>query len=444
MVSIGSSGSRNALFEPAANDASLTPKAVSSLVYHSRVVEPLAESDLAGLISSAQSRNLQEDITGVMVYDQGRLMQWLEGPARSLRRVWQSIRQDRRHTGISMIGQSMAAVRMFGSSAMALALRKERSASDRDRDPGHAVQLPTGLIDALFERPDAAPALLAGTAADVEQVTSRRVAPEVADLGDVRASLQRLVNDRIVPELLARHAGARQLTPVLAPYADELAHLLLAAEPGPAFALIDRLRGDGRSITQLCASLLEPAARALGDLWQSDSCNDFQVELGLMHLQIALRRAGGEASAQALPRLWHPHSVLVAPSPHESHLLASVIASEIFARAGWDVHAEFPDSDVALCRLVHDHWFDVLDLSLSAAFQREDRLPAMAASISAAHASSRNPGLIVMVNGRVFHEHPLAYADVGADLGSLGAADLEIGARSQLQGKRRVGLEDRA
>ena len=217
----------------------------------------------------------------------------------------------------------------------------------------------------------------------------------------------------------------------MAPYVDELAQLLLAAKPGPAFALVDRLRDDGRSLTQLCASLFEPAARALGDLWQSDHCSKFEVELGLAQLQVALRRAGSMMSTQQTPRLWHPHAVLVAPSPLESHLLGSLIASEIFARAGWDVHAEFPESDGALSQLVHDHWFDVLDLSLSTAFQRRDRLPALAASISAAHASSRNPGLIVMVNGRVFHDHPLAYADVGADAGSSSAEDLQVGARSR-------------
>ena len=108
------------------------------------------------------------------------------------------------------------------------------------------------------------------------------------------------------------------------------------------------------------------------------------------------------------------------------------------------MQAEFPESDAALSQLVHDQWFDVLDLSLSVAFQRINRLPALAASISAAHASSRNPGLIVMVNGRIFNEQPLAYVDVGADVGSSGAEDLEAGARSLLQYDTRTASQGRA
>jgi len=48
-----------------------------------------------------------------------------------------------------------------------------------------------------------------------------------------------------------------------------------------------------------------------------------------------------------------------------------------------------------------------------------------------------------MVNGRVFHEQPLAYADVGADVGSSGAAELAIAAR-RLQSIARAKLPGRA
>jgi hypothetical protein len=116
--------------------------------------------------------------------------------------------------------------------------------------------------------------------------------------------------------------------------------------------------------------------------------------------------------------------VLVAPSPREPHLLGSVIASEMFWRAGWDVSCEFPDSDAALSQVVHERWFDVLDLSLSPAFTREHSLPAMAASIRAAREGSLNPALVVTVDGRMFHDRPQACAEVGADAGSASALDV--------------------
>jgi hypothetical protein len=91
------------------------------------------------------------------------------------------------------------------------------------------------------------------------------------------------------------------------------------------------------------------------------------------------------------------------------------MASELFWRDGWDVSVESPTSDTMLTDLVHDHWFDVLDLSLSGAYRREDQLQAMSVSVRAAQAASLNPALAVIVNGRAFVERPSSYFAVGAD-----------------------------
>ncbi|HTY94358.1 MAG TPA: hypothetical protein VMC02_10750 [Steroidobacteraceae bacterium] len=199
--------------------------------------------------------------------------------------------------------------------------------------------------------------------------------------------------------------------------------------------MIEKLRSDGRSLAELCAGLFEPAARAMGELWQSDSCTELQVSVGLGRLQVALRTASRELSSAVVPLLPTdvPHAVLVAPFPREQHVLGSSMASELFARAGWDVSCEFPESNAALGRLVHDRWFDVLDLSLSSVFTREHRLPELAASIKAAHVHSRNPALAVIVDGRVFNERPWAYAQVGADACSGSVMELIATAQRQFQ-----------
>ncbi|MCP6313349.1 hypothetical protein NL444_28155, partial [Klebsiella pneumoniae] len=71
------------------------------------------------------------------------------------------------------------------------------------------------------------------------------------------------------------------MLPVVDPHAAELARLLLAADPKAAFALVDELRAQGRSLGQLSAGLLEPAARALGDIWLADDCSEVDVTLGM-------------------------------------------------------------------------------------------------------------------------------------------------------------------
>jgi hypothetical protein len=406
---------------------------LSSLMYQSRAVAPLSEPDLHRLIAASQARNRKEGVTGLLIYDQGRFMQWLEGPTQGVGRVWQSISQDRRHTDIALLGESTVPVRCFGGSAMALGKRR----ADGEGQAQGAVKrlgefgLPAELIETLYQSPETAPSVLAGLVQPTADPAVQPSPPAHAPLDADRRSLRAVLEGVIVPELLARHAGPLRTPLPNDARAGELARLLVAAEPEAAFALIDALRADGRSIAQLCAGLFEPAARALGDLWLSDDCSEFEVTLGLGHLQLALRRISVETSSVKVPALHLsvPHSVLVAPSPREPHLLGSAIASEMFWRAGWDVRCEFPDSDEALGQLVHERWFDVLDLSLSAAFTREHRLPAMAASIRAAHAHSRNPALTVIVDGRVFHEQPLAFATVGADAGMASARDIEPTAR---------------
>ncbi len=438
MSSVWSSRASSSSVRSAAKPPSTRP--LSSLVYQSQAVAPMSEPELQRLISNSQARNRKEGVTGLLIYDQGRFLQWLEGPTEGLGRVWQSISGDPRHTGVSVLGESTVPVRFFGANAMALG--KRRADGEGRRRRRGEVGLPAELIETLRQSPQTAPSVLARLAVLEHRIADtalRHPEPDGERVNVDRMSLQGILDGVIVPKLLAKHAEPLLAPLVIDARAAELARLLLTAEPEAAFALINALRADGRSLAQLCAGLFEPTARALGDLWLSDDCSQFDVTQGLGHLQRALRRISIETSSADVPTLpWSmPHAVLVAPSPRESHLLGSVIASEMFWRAGWDVHCEFPDTDEALGQLVHDRWFDVLDLSLSGVFAREHSLPAMAASIRAAHAQSLNPALTVIVDGRVFYERPLAFAEVGADASFASAQDIAPGAmRHAKRGKR--------
>lgn len=253
-----------------------------------------------------------------------------------------------------------------------------------------------------------------------------------------RLKLTSVCENAVIPRLTGRRVGRLPAVPIIDPHSDELAHLLVGANPQAALALIDSLRSDHRSLGTLCAELLEPAARALYELWKSDDCTEFDVTLALDYLQIALHHASLDAASPpsmftspSVPAFAAPdddwplqQSVLVAPSPKEPHMLGSMIASKLFWRAGWQVSCEFPTSDEALGALVHDHWYDVLELSLSSTFLREHRLAALAKSIRAAHAHSRNPGMVVIVDGRVFHDRPQAFMEVGADASNANALDI--------------------
>jgi hypothetical protein len=118
-------------------------------------------------------------------------------------------------------------------------------------------------------------------------------------------------------------------------------------------------------------------------------------------------------------------AVLIAPEPGELHQLGAVLESEVLWNAGWAPRCEYPADDKSLQDLVSATWFDALDVSLSAAFQREHWLPRLTKTIEAARQASRNPALLVVVGGRIFVDTKTSGADVGADLTSLTSVDVE-------------------
>ena len=79
---------------------------LTSLVYRSRAVAPFDEAGLQNLLASAQRRNREAAVTGMLIYDDGRFIQWLEGPAEGVARVWQVTRADSRHTDIEVLGDA--------------------------------------------------------------------------------------------------------------------------------------------------------------------------------------------------------------------------------------------------------------------------------------------------------------------------------------------------
>ena len=193
-----------------------------------------------------------------------------------------------------------------------------------------------------------------------------------------------------------------------------LAGLLMAVDAGGTAQYVNGLVEQGASLETLYREVFEPAVRHLGGLWYDDATSDAEVTLGLGRLQLEVRRLSA-AFAHPLHIIKPGHAVLVAPKPGEPHSVQASMSSELFWRDGWDVSCEFPSSDKVLRELVHESWFDVLDLSLSGAYRRDHELEAMGVTIRAAQAASLNPALAVIVNGRTFLERPQAAFGIGAD-----------------------------
>lgn len=86
-----------------------------SIVYVSTAVRAFTEPELEALLLDARAFNRQEHVTGVLIYDGGNFMQCFEGPEGGVSKVYERIRESRRHTGIIELLNESEAARSFSS-----------------------------------------------------------------------------------------------------------------------------------------------------------------------------------------------------------------------------------------------------------------------------------------------------------------------------------------
>ena len=385
---------------------------MAKIVYRSRASKALSPKDIHDLTRTAQSRNEREAITGVMVHDYGHFYQWIEGPADNLGRVMHSIRQDERHTDIEILGNETVETRAFDGWSMKLAMPGPVMPSWRRE----VIEPPPEIVETLRRRPHLASALLVRLR-PCENASVEHANEDFAGqcLGEKTARvLKEVFLSTVVPVLRGEAvelAAPHRLQ--VHPRMRELADLLVSSDQGAAVELIGEIASSGVAIGPLVATVFEPAARHLGDLWSEDLCTEFDVTLGLCRLQSV---AGSLASDIGRPARARRPAVLIVPEPGELHRLGAALDGGVLRRAGWSPQCDYPSSDEALQDMVASTWFDVLDLSLSVAFRREHLLGRVSDTIAQARLASCNKDLVVIVGGRVFREIATAGLEVGADL----------------------------
>jgi hypothetical protein len=397
---------------------------LSSLVYRSRAVPGISPPDLHDITSVAQRRNGREDVTGLLLYDDGYFFQWLEGPKAGVERVMASIRRDARHSDIEVLKQQKAQARRFGDWTMKLAAPVRAVSPWRD----DIIEPPPELVQRLRTKPEAAPVLLTrlGPARGRDVAVARGGDAAQGKLNSkTTALLKDVLLTIIIPRIVDAAAPEQQAAvPATSARAVDLAELLIAAEQDAALELIRELHGTASSTGKLYATLLEPAARSLGDMWTEDICSEFDFSIGLGRLQAAVRLLSAESFPIPDHRGVQP-VVLIVPEPGELHRLGAALDSSVLDNAGWSPHSEYPDNDRALQEMLSSDWFDVLDLSLSVALRREHLLPRVNETIAAARRASRNKALLVVVGGRVFFEGGRARDYVGANLASRTSGNVD-------------------
>ncbi len=73
---------------------------LQALVYVSTATHLLTQTEIDYLLDHAQARNSQESITGLLLYNDGNFLQYLEGPPAQLSKIYEIIKADPLHHSI--------------------------------------------------------------------------------------------------------------------------------------------------------------------------------------------------------------------------------------------------------------------------------------------------------------------------------------------------------
>ena len=84
-----------------------------SLIYSSAATQPFDGEELHALLTVSRERNGARGITGMLLYNDGRFMQALEGDEQTVRDVYARISADERHDGLKVITHGAVEGRSF-------------------------------------------------------------------------------------------------------------------------------------------------------------------------------------------------------------------------------------------------------------------------------------------------------------------------------------------
>ncbi len=164
---------------------------IGCLTYQSRAVSRPSESDLGQLVAQARERNRRLGVTGMLLYENGRFLQTLEGPPAGLSAVWASIRRDERHRDIEVLTEHMVSSRLFSDWDLLLYSREQgsrRATRASDLAPHALAHYVSGMAQMALEGDDKRiNARLAGIAEQgwsADDIVSHLIEPVARAMGD--------------------------------------------------------------------------------------------------------------------------------------------------------------------------------------------------------------------------------------------------------------------
>jgi methanogenic corrinoid protein MtbC1 len=229
--------------------------------------------------------------------------------------------------------------------------------------------------------------------------------------------LTRTIEAQVLPTLALAHrldAGEREPRATGAAELDSFVALVLANDREACFARVEQLAARGIGLTDICLSVLAPAARRFGELWDDDRCSFVDVTAALGVLRSITYRLR-DICEPGLPVRHDSRHVLLASLSGDVHSFGLQVVSEVFCHAGWHVTVLIAASEDALTEAVRGTWFAVAGLSVA----RSAQAGTLGRTIRAIRQASRNQAIGILAGGAALSEAP--------DLARLAGADATAG-----------------
>lgn len=88
------------------------------LIYTSSAKKPFEEAELVSLLKASRQKNLELNITGMLLYKDSKFMQLLEGNENEVRRLFSTIKQDSRHEQVVVLFEKLCEHPVFNNWSM--------------------------------------------------------------------------------------------------------------------------------------------------------------------------------------------------------------------------------------------------------------------------------------------------------------------------------------
>jgi len=191
---------------------------------------------------------------------------------------------------------------------------------------------------------------------------------------------------------------------------DDFVHLLLHHDTDIAIKYLTTLRSTGAPLAAIYLDLLAPAARRVGEMWESDECSfaDVTIVVCRMHQVLLEFSRCFDAPAESSDK---NRNVLLLPAPGEQHTFGLLMVIEFLRRDAWNCFSGTPVDKRESEKMINAQNYKVIGLSISA----DRHIDATRTLIKWIRQQSRNGTAAVIIGGNAVERNPDLVTLVGAD-----------------------------